>query len=173
MPVPTSQPYKHILVKNLSVVHTTERSHHILPYGFFYFWLLNYLVNFSGFPLKWDDLVSHEITSLKFFIRKRLIQKQVSSQQCSDRCIAKDTFCSHHDLFFRPTSFLEKKLMKLILSDQVGRRECLLVIISTKTTIKLPRNQKGPKCVFVTYTHLPTTFKSKNALSHPWICSCS
>lgn len=38
-----------------------------------------------------------------------------------------------------------KKLMKLILSDQVGRRECLLMIISTKIPIKLPRNQKVPR----------------------------
>lgn len=37
VPVPASQPCKHTLVKNPSVVHTTERSHHILPYEFFYF----------------------------------------------------------------------------------------------------------------------------------------
>lgn len=68
--IPISQPCKNTLIKNPSVVYTTEgRGWHILPYWFSYSWLLNYLVNVSGFPQEWGDGVSWS-NFLKVFHQK-------------------------------------------------------------------------------------------------------
>lgn len=139
--------------------HRCRRGPHMLPRWFSYFWLLNYLVNFSGVPQEWGDLAFYEVNFFKVLQPKWAKPTYGSPQKCRNPYVARDTFCTHHALFLGSRSFLEENLRQLNLSDQEMESKCLLVTITAKTSIRRPRIERSQ--VYYCCAQLPAIFRSK------------
>lgn len=104
---------------------------------------------------------------LKVFHQKEARAKVSTEVQekHNNPCTATAAFCFHHGWSSGPTSLLEENSAKLMLSVQVREEQVPSGDISTKTSIKLPGNQKIPT-LFLSHS-FPYNVQKWNAVSHP------